>query len=63
MRDSQGRTVTRAVPQGEGSVRYYDAQGRSLGSSLTTGGTTTFYGRDGSVTGRASGPPQSPRGR
>jgi hypothetical protein len=57
-----GRVQGRAVPQGEGSVRYYDAQGRSLGTSTTTGtGTTTFYGPGGNVTGRSSGPAPAPR--
>jgi hypothetical protein len=55
-----GRVQGRAVPQGDGSVRYYDAQGRSVGTSTTTGtGTstgTTFYGPSGNVTGRSSGP-------
>jgi hypothetical protein len=51
-----GRSIGTAVPQGEGSVRYYDARGNSLGTSTTTGGTTTFYGPGGNVTGKASGP-------
>jgi hypothetical protein len=51
-----GRVQGRAVPQGEGSVRYYDARGTSLGTSTTTGSGTTFYGPGGNVIGRSSGP-------
>jgi hypothetical protein len=45
-----------AAPQGQGSGRYYDSRGNSLGTSTTTGNTTTFYGPGGNVTGRATGP-------
>jgi hypothetical protein len=54
--DARGKSVGTAVPQGEGSVRYYDSRGNSLGTSTTTGGTTTFYGPGGNVTGRTVGP-------
>jgi hypothetical protein len=54
--DSSGRHVGTAAPQGQGSVRYYDNRGSSLGMSTTTGNTTTFYGPGGSVTGKATGP-------
>jgi len=51
-----GRSIGTAVPIGDGSVRYYDARGKSLGTSTTTGNTTTFYGPRGNVTGKAIGP-------
>jgi hypothetical protein len=51
-----GKSIGTAVPQGQGSVRYYDARGNSMGVSTTAGGTTTFYGPGGNVTGRASMP-------
>jgi hypothetical protein len=51
-----GRVQGRAVPQGDGSVRYYGPDGRSLGTSTTTGSGTTFYGPGGNVTGRSTGP-------
>jgi hypothetical protein len=54
--DSQGNSLGTAVPQGNGSIRYYDGRGSSLGTSTTTGGTTTFYGPGGNVTGKAVGP-------
>jgi YD repeat-containing protein len=38
-----GRSVSVAVPQGQGTVRYYDSRGRSLGTSTTMGGTSKFY--------------------
>jgi hypothetical protein len=57
--DSQGNSLGTAVPQGNGSMRYYDGRGSSLGTSTTTGGTTTFYGPGGNVTGRAVGPSSS----
>jgi hypothetical protein len=56
-----GRSIGTATPQGDGSIRYRDAGGNSLGTSTTTPGgsagpTTTFYGSGGNVTGRAVGP-------
>jgi YD repeat-containing protein len=54
--DARGNAVGVVVPQGDGSTRYYDARGNSLGTSTTTGGTTTFYGPGGNVTGRTVGP-------
>jgi hypothetical protein len=60
--DAHGNSVGTAVPQGEGSVRYYDARGNSLGTSTTINGTTTFYGPDGNVTGRAVTPSRSGSG-
>src|SRR5262249_32024266 len=38
-----GRSVGTAVPLLNGSVRYFDARGNSLGTSTTTGNTTKFY--------------------
>jgi len=38
-----GRSTGTAVPLGDGSVRYFDARGNSLGTSTTTGNTTRFY--------------------
>jgi hypothetical protein len=56
-----GRSIGTATPQSDGSVRYRDAGGNSLGTSSTTGNTTTFYGAGGNVTGRTVGPsPTSP---
>jgi YD repeat-containing protein len=46
-----GRSVGTAVPFGDGSVRYYDARGHSLGTSTTTGNTTRFYDASGRPTG------------
>jgi hypothetical protein len=46
-----GKSVGTATPDSAGTVRFRDAQGRSLGTSSTTGGTTTFMTprqRDGS---------------
>jgi hypothetical protein len=56
-----GRSIGTATPQGDGSIRYRDAGGNSLGTSTTTpggsaGSTTTFYGPGGSVTGKTVGP-------
>jgi YD repeat-containing protein len=51
-----GRSTGTIVPQGQGSFRYYDAGGRSLGTSTTTANTTTFYDPLGNVTGRTVGP-------
>jgi hypothetical protein len=48
-----GRSVGTIVPQREGTLRYYDSRGNSLGTSTTVGNTTTFYGPGGSVTGKA----------
>jgi hypothetical protein len=55
-RDAKGSTVGRAVPQGDGSVRCYDAQGKSLGTSTTDGSVTRHYGPDGRSLGRSYGP-------
>jgi hypothetical protein len=46
-----GKSIGTAAPQGDGSVRYYDARGNSLGTSSTIGNTTRFYGPDGKRTG------------
>jgi hypothetical protein len=54
--DAQGNSLGTGVPQSDGSVRYYDSRGNSLGTSTTRGGTTTFYGPGGSVTGKTVGP-------
>jgi hypothetical protein len=53
---ADGRVQGRAVPQGEGSVRYYGPDGRSLGTSTTTGGTTCYYGPSGNSLGSSTGP-------
>ena len=45
-----------ATPYGNGSVRYYDAQGKTLGTSTTTGNTTRFYDASGRPTGSATSP-------
>jgi YD repeat-containing protein len=42
-----GRSIGTAVPIGDGSVRYYDARGHSLGTSTTTGNTTKYYDEHG----------------
>jgi hypothetical protein len=54
--DARGNSLGTGVPQGDGSVRYYDSRGNSMGTSTTRGGTTTFYGPGGSVTGKTVGP-------
>jgi hypothetical protein len=51
-----GRSLGTATPQSDGTIRYRDSRGNSLGTSTTTGNTTTFYGPGGSVTGKAVGP-------
>jgi YD repeat-containing protein len=51
-----GRSVGTIAPQGQGSVRYYDARGNSLGTSTTTGNTTRFYDAGGRPTGSATSP-------
>jgi hypothetical protein len=51
-----GRSVGTIVPQGQGSIRYYDSRGNSLGTSTTTGNTTRFYDAAGRPTGSASFP-------
>jgi hypothetical protein len=51
-----GQSLGTAVPQGEGSVRYYDSRGNSLGTSTTTGNTTRFYGPSGQSLGSSTGP-------
>ena len=46
-----------AVPQGQGSFRYYDSRGNSLGTStFTPSSGTTYYSPLGNVTGRSSSP-------
>src|SRR5262245_4682723 len=49
-----GKSIGTAVPQGNGSMRYYDSRGNSLGTSTTTGNTTRFYDARGHSTGSAS---------
>jgi hypothetical protein len=39
-----------------GSVRYYDARGKTLGTSTTTGNTTRFYDAGGRPTGSSTSP-------
>jgi hypothetical protein len=56
-----GRSLGTIVPTSPGSVRTYDAQGRSTGTSTTTGNTTTFYGPGGAVTGTTTRPLRSGR--
>jgi YD repeat-containing protein len=51
-----GNSVGTIVPQGQGTVRYYDARGNSLGTSTTTGNTTRFYDAGGRPTGSATSP-------
>jgi YD repeat-containing protein len=51
-----GRSTGTIVPQGEGTVRYYDSRGNSLGTSTTIGGTTRFYDARGRSTGSATRP-------
>jgi YD repeat-containing protein len=51
-----GRSIGTAAPLGAGSTRYYDARGRSTGTSTTSGGTTTVYDSSGRVIGRAQHP-------
>src|SRR5262249_5135141 len=46
-----GRSVGTGVPLGDGSVRYFDARGNSIGTSTTTGNTTRFYDAGGKPTG------------
>jgi len=46
----------RATPYGNGSVRYYDARGKTLGTSTTTGNTTRFYDASGRSIGSATSP-------
>jgi YD repeat-containing protein len=48
-----GRSIGTAVPLGSGSTRYYDARGRSTGTSTRSGGITTIYDPRGRVVGRA----------
>src|SRR5262245_31805788 len=51
-----GKSIAAAVPQGNGSVRFYDSRGKSLGTSTTTGNTTRFYDPRGRSMGSATGP-------
>jgi hypothetical protein len=51
-----GRSIGTAAPIGDGSTRYFDARGHSLGTSTDSTGTTTYYGPRGNVTGRAVAP-------
>jgi hypothetical protein len=50
-----GKSIGTAVPYGNGSVRYYDSRGNSMGTSTTTGGTTRFYSPSGRPMGSATG--------
>jgi hypothetical protein len=47
-----GRSIGTATPTSEGTTRYYDARGRSTGTSTKSGGTTTIYDPRGRVVGR-----------
>ena len=58
--DNRGYSV---VPQGNGSTRYYDARGNSLGTSTTTGNTTNYYDARGNRTGSTVGPANAGRRR
>jgi YD repeat-containing protein len=49
--EPDGRSIGTAVPLRNGSVRYYDARGNSVGTSTTTGNTTRFYDAGGRPTG------------
>jgi YD repeat-containing protein len=49
-------SVGTATPYGNGSVRYYDARGKTLGTSTTTGNTTRFYDASGRSIGSATSP-------
>jgi YD repeat-containing protein len=51
-----GRSIGTAAPQGEGTIRYYDARGRSTGTSTTIGNTTRYYDASGQSIG-SSAPP------
>ncbi|WP_028164165.1 hypothetical protein [Bradyrhizobium elkanii] len=51
-----GKSLGTATLDSAGNVRFRDAQGRSLGTSSTAGGTTTFYNSRGNVTGRSTSP-------
>ena len=55
--DSSRRSTGTAVPFSDGSVRYYDARVHSLGTSSTSGGTTTYSRRSGR---RARGKQRAP---
>jgi YD repeat-containing protein len=52
--DPNGQSVGTIAPQGEGSQRYYDSRGRSLGTSTITGNTTRFYNSRGQPIGSAT---------
>jgi YD repeat-containing protein len=54
--DSQARSIGTAAPYGNGSVRYYDARGKTLATSTTTGNTTRFYDPGGRSVGSATSP-------
>jgi YD repeat-containing protein len=51
-----GRSIGTAVPYGNGSIRFYDARGRTLGIATTNGSTTKFYDARGNRTGTATMP-------
>ena len=51
-----GKSIGTAVPLGDGSVRYYDSRGNTLGTSTTTGNTTRFYDAGGRATGSTTRP-------
>jgi hypothetical protein len=60
-----GRNVGVAVPLGNGSVRYFDARAKSIGTATTSGNTTRFYDAGGRPTGLTTFPvgPRSGTGR
>jgi YD repeat-containing protein len=49
-----GRSIGTATLTPDGTTRYYDARGRSTGTSTKSGGTTTLYDPRGRVVGRAT---------
>jgi YD repeat-containing protein len=51
-----GQSAGTAARDSSGSIRFRDAQGRSIGTSTTVGGTTTFYDARGRVVGRKRNP-------
>jgi YD repeat-containing protein len=51
-----GQSAGTATRDSSGSIRFRDAQGRSIGTSSTVGGTTTFYDAQGRVVGRKRNP-------
>jgi hypothetical protein len=51
-----GQSDGTATRDSSGSIRFRDAQGRSIGTSTTVSGTTTFYDARGRVVGRKRNP-------